>query len=127
MRTLSTGVLGLFVVCVVVIAAGCGSGGTASLVRESGGTGSLHIAIKFPPRDQVTPQNLPLATNSVHIIVEHGGQLADEVCLVRPDNSTTFTGVPAGDKLVTVNAYQSNDCTGTIVATCSDTVNVTAG
>jgi len=129
MRTLSTAVLGLFVVCVVMIGAGCGSGGTASLVGEPSGTGSLKIAVRFPPRDGVAPQNLPVATNSVHITVEHGGQLVDEACLVRPDNSITFTGVPAGDTTVTADAYQSSDpgCTGTIVATCSDSVNVIAG
>jgi len=127
MRRLSTAVLGLFVVYVVVIGAGCGSGGTESLVGEPGGTGSLHIAVNFPPRDGVTPQNLPLATNSVHIKVENQGGIVDEACLVRPDSSITFTGVPAGNTTVTADAYQSPDCTGTIVATCSDTVNVIAG
>lgn len=129
MRRLVSIIVGLVVVGVVVIAVGCGSGGSgsAALVGNLQETGSLHIAVKFPPRDEVTPQNLPVATNSVHITVENQGGIVAEACLVRPDNSVTFTDVPAGNTTVTADAYQSGDCSGTIVATCSDTVNVIAG
>ncbi len=140
MRKLTGGIVAGVVMAVLVMLVGCGSGGSGSagLVNEPGGqnpqeTGSLRIAVKFPAREGVTPQNLPLATNSVHITVEHQGSMVAEDCLARPAPNGgpltvtfTVTGVPAGDNTVTANAYQSSDCTGTIVATCSTVVNVIA-
>jgi len=136
MRKLTKGIVAGLVMAVLVVLAGCGSGGsgTAGLVENPQQTGNLHIAVKFPSRDGVTPENLPLATDSVHITVKHQGSMVAEDCLARPAANGgpvtvtfTATGVPAGDNTVTANAYQSSDCTGTIVATCSAVVNVIAG
>lgn len=89
MQRLSTGVVALVAVCVLVVVGGCGSSGPASRAQEPGvgtpqGTGSLRIAIKFPARDVVGPQDLPYATNSVHITVESQGGIVVEECLARP-------------------------------------------
>ena len=153
MQRLSVGVVAMLGLGVLVMVAGCGSDGPASLVGDPGGgsslgTGSLTIAVKFPPRDTVSPKALPYATESVHITVEHGGSLVDEACVERPVNTSavdagiesaqtsgdtvthTFANVPAGDNTVTANAYPASDggpCTGTIIATASATLTVVAG
>ncbi len=140
MRRVFTGVVGALVVGALVMGAGCGSGGSgpAALVGEPGvgspqETGSLHVAVRFPPCSGVTPQGLPAAASSVRIIVIGiGDQTVADVCLQRPAGnggtvSTTITDVPAGDNIVTVAAYASADCSGTPVAFALETVTVVAG
>ena len=89
MRGLPSVVLG---VCILVTVAGCGGGAPEALVGDTGvqdpqGSGSLHFAVRFPPRDEVAPEALPVATNSVGITVHTLSPyaLVGSACIQRPD------------------------------------------
>ena len=140
MRGLPSIVLGLLGVCILVTVAGCGSGGPESLaadpgIENSGGTGNLHFAVRFPPREEVDPQSLPVATDSVSIAVYTTVPytLVDSACIERPPPngggdplSTTFEEVPAGQVEIDVHAYESINCTGTTIAHCQALAQVVA-
>lgn len=136
-------VLGLVGVCALLAVVGCGSSGGGAVTARgnasgavspptSEGSGTLSIAIKFPDRDTVSPQKLPLATNSVNILVEYDGSNVVDVCLKRPDPSggeetvSTTVDVPAGSNVVAANAYATLDCTGAIIGYATKVVDVVA-
>lgn len=138
-RGLSGIAFGLVGVCCLLTVLGCGgsggAGGTSSgTVRapSSEGTGTLSVAVKFPDREEASPQKLPLATDSVNILVEYGGSNVANLCLQRPDPGggeetvSATVDVPAGSNVVAANAYATLDCTGTIIGYATKTVNVVA-
>jgi len=99
----------LLVVAGIIVLAGCGGG--SSLVTGSTstptGTGTMRVTIQWPTR--------AIPENTVYVVVKISGVGLDkpiEQKVERQAGETSVTvtlTVPAGDKTVTVTAYDAND------------------
>jgi len=103
------GALVLLVVAGIIVLAGCGGG--SSLVTGSTstptGTGTMRVTIQWPTR--------AIPENTVYVVVKISGVGLDKPIEQKVERqageaSVTVTlTVPAGDKTVTVTAYDAND------------------
>lgn len=110
---------------------GCGGGGA-----PTGDTGSIALAVIFPPRDgevgTAAEEGLPNATNSVRITITGNDSLwKREVLLVRPAGGgavqTQLDNVPVGVCHIVARAYATADGTGQPIAEAQTTATVSSG
>jgi probable HAF family extracellular repeat protein len=109
---------------------GCGGGGSGAHdgVGGSGGRGALAFAIRWPQATRL----IPVACNSIKVVLTAAGQQVAQKVAPRPpsgQNTTTvtFDTLPAVDITVTATAYPNADGTGTAQASGSVVVTVQSG
>jgi hypothetical protein len=90
-----------------------GCGGSNGSSSSSRGRGSASLRVIWPSRDG---RGIPVAANSVRIVLSQGGSDVASELVARPtlgnETQTEFTDLPVGTLAVAVTAYPNADGTG---------------
>lgn len=126
---LSTG-LGLLALSLLAVGCGGSNGSSVSnpapIAAETRGSATLRVI--WPNREA---RLIPLAANSIQIVVSSNGVSVAEALVARPtdgtnETSTTFNDLPVGTLSVSVTAYPNADGTGVGQAVGTGTLTTSA-